>query len=57
MSKCAFSLLLLLNLVHAGFAEAQQAKKVPQIGFLATVSPSIISDRVETFRQGLRELG
>jgi putative tryptophan/tyrosine transport system substrate-binding protein len=38
-------------------AEAQQTKKVPRIGFLATVSPSSISDRVEAFRQGLRELG
>jgi len=38
-------------------AEPQQPKKVPRIGFLATVSPSTISDRVEAFRQGLRELG
>jgi len=38
-------------------AAAQQPKKVPRIGFLATVSPSAISDRVEAFRQGLRELG
>ena len=38
-------------------AEAQQPKKVPRIGFLTTVSPSTISDRVEAFRQGLRELG
>jgi len=34
-------------------AQAQQ----PRIGFLATVSLSTISDRVEAFRQGLRELG
>ena len=38
-------------------AMAQQPAKVPRIGFLATVSPSTISDRVEAFRQGLRELG
>jgi putative ABC transport system substrate-binding protein len=38
-------------------AEAQQAKKVPRIGFLSAVSPSTISARVEAFRQGLRELG
>ena len=38
-------------------ASAQQPTKVPRIGFLATVSPSTISDRVEAFRQGLRELG
>jgi putative ABC transport system substrate-binding protein len=38
-------------------ASAQQPKKVSRIGFLATVTPSTISDRVEAFRQGLRELG
>jgi len=38
-------------------AEAQQPKKLPRIGFLGAVSPSTISDRVEAFRQGLRELG
>jgi putative tryptophan/tyrosine transport system substrate-binding protein len=38
-------------------ASAQQPKKVPRIGFLTTVSPSAIADRIEAFRQGLRELG
>jgi putative tryptophan/tyrosine transport system substrate-binding protein len=38
-------------------AEAQQAKKVPRIGFFSSTSPSIISARVEAFRQALRELG
>jgi putative ABC transport system substrate-binding protein len=38
-------------------AEAQQAKKVPRIGFLSSVSPSTISARVEAFRQGLSGLG
>jgi len=38
-------------------AEAQQPKKVPRIGLLAAVSPSVISARIEAFRQGLRELG
>jgi len=37
-------------------AEAQQPKKVSRIGFLAA-TPSGSSDRTETFRQGLRELG
>jgi putative ABC transport system substrate-binding protein len=41
----------------AVIAEAQQPAKVPRTGFLAAVSPSTISDRVEAFRQGLRELG
>ena len=44
-------------LAVAVLAEAQQPTKVSRIGFLATVSPSTISDRVEAFRQGLRELG
>ncbi len=37
-------------------AEAQQAKKVPRIGFLTALSSSSISARAEAFRQGLREL-
>jgi putative ABC transport system substrate-binding protein len=38
-------------------AEAQQAKKVPRIGFLSSLSPSSISARTDSFRQGLVELG
>src|SRR6266571_4990390 len=38
-------------------AQAQQPKKVPRIGFLYAVSPSSVWDRVEAFRQGLRDLG
>jgi len=38
-------------------ANAQQPAKVPRIGFLIGTSPSTISDRIEAFRQGLRELG
>ena len=37
--------------------EAQQPRKIPRIGYLAAVSPSAISARIEAFRQGLRELG
>ncbi|TAJ81693.1 ABC transporter substrate-binding protein [bacterium] len=48
-----FAMLLALSLP----AEAQQSKKVPRIGFLIGTSPSTISDRIEAFRQGLRELG
>ena len=36
------------------FAEAQQPKKIPRLGFL---SPTSDDSRVEAFRQGLRELG
>jgi ABC-type uncharacterized transport system substrate-binding protein len=38
-------------------AEAQQPKKLHRIGFLSTPSSSVISARIEAFRQGLRELG
>jgi putative ABC transport system substrate-binding protein len=38
-------------------AEAQQAAKVPRIGYLSAASPSAIAARQEAFRQGLRELG
>src|SRR4030095_6012456 len=38
-------------------AEAQQPKKVPRIGYLGAASPSANSERIEAFRQGLRELG
>jgi len=38
-------------------AEAQQAGRVPRIGFLATGSHSDMSPRLDAFRQGLRELG
>jgi putative ABC transport system substrate-binding protein len=38
-------------------AEAQQPRKIPQIGYLITSSPSAIAPRMEAFQQGLRELG
>jgi len=42
----------------AGFcAEAQQLDKIPRIGFLQGLSPSANTDRIEAFRQGLRDLG
>jgi ABC-type uncharacterized transport system substrate-binding protein len=37
--------------------EAQQATKVPRIGYLSVSSPSANVGRIEAFRQGLRELG
>jgi putative tryptophan/tyrosine transport system substrate-binding protein len=39
------------------FAEAQQPKKVPLIGILDSGTSSDSSRRIESFRQGLRELG
>ena len=56
--KKLFSILLVVAVVVvAAIAQAQQPTKMPRIGFLATVSPSTIPDRIEAFRQGLRELG
>jgi len=38
-------------------AEAQQPTKVPRIGYLTASSLSVLTDRTDAFRQGLRELG
>ena len=38
-------------------AHAQQAGKVPRIGYLGVTSPSDRPPLLDTFRQGLRELG
>jgi putative ABC transport system substrate-binding protein len=38
-------------------AEAQQAGRMPRIGFLSAPSPSAIVTRIDAFQQGLRELG
>jgi putative ABC transport system substrate-binding protein len=38
-------------------ASAQQAAKIPRIGWLSASSLSASSGRTEAFRQGLRELG
>jgi ABC-type uncharacterized transport system substrate-binding protein len=38
-------------------AQAQQSKKVPRIGFLLAPARSAISESVDAFQQGLRELG
>ena len=53
------AVLLLIGFVLASihFAEAQQAKKIPQIGYLEGGPLSAHTLRMEAFRQGLRELG
>ena len=52
------SILVAVVLLALGVtAEAQQAKKVPRIGFLSGFSSSSDRKRIEAFRQGLRELG
>jgi putative tryptophan/tyrosine transport system substrate-binding protein len=58
LNHSVIQLALAAMLLSLGFtAEAQQPKKVPRIGFLVPGSPFSYSDRIEAFRQGLRELG
>ena len=59
MKKAGLSSILIavLLLAVAVIAEAQQPKKVPQIGYLTGASRSSMSARTEAFRQGLRQLG
>ena len=59
LTKTALASILFAGalLAVAVAAEAQQPKKVPRIGFLSAASPSAISDRLDSFRQGLNELG
>ena len=52
------SILVAVVLLALGVtAEAQQAKKVPRIGYLASVDPATESTRAEAFRLALREHG
>ena len=59
MKKVGWSLFFVaaVLLAVAVTAEAQQPTKVPRIGVLNATSPAAIAARLETFRQGLRELG
>src|SRR5438132_14013302 len=50
-------LVVALSLDLAYFAQAQQQTKIPRIGYLSGNFLSSESARIETFRQGLRELG
>jgi putative tryptophan/tyrosine transport system substrate-binding protein len=53
------TILLLVSFALATyqFAEAQQATKIPQIGYLEGGPRSAHTSRMEAFRKGLRELG
>ena len=52
------SILVVVILLAVGVtAGAQQPKNIPRIGFLVASSPSYYANRIEIFRQGLRELG
>jgi ABC-type uncharacterized transport system substrate-binding protein len=56
MNPKVFWLITGILLAFVQQAEAQQADKIPRIGFLIN-SPSVFPGRIGDFRQGLRELG
>ena len=56
LSAALFLVLCFLLLAFCSPAQAQPAK-IPRIAFLVGTSLSAASDRIEAFRQGLRELG
>jgi putative tryptophan/tyrosine transport system substrate-binding protein len=49
--------LLITVLLITGSSEAQQPPKVSRIGFLSVLHLSAMAERLDAFRQGLRELG
>ena len=55
MKKISFGAVAAFILAIGHLAQAQQPTKIPRIGYLGGNSPN--SDRIEAFRQGLRELG
>ncbi len=58
MTKKSIVWLLVTFLVaNVSVAQAQQQAKIPRIGFLVASTLTLYSARIETFRQGLRELG
>ncbi|MDM0074494.1 ABC transporter substrate-binding protein [Variovorax sp. J2P1-59] len=57
MRSKILGLLLGALLVAGSPALAQQAKKVPRLGYLAAVSAAADAPRLEAFRKGLRDLG
>jgi putative ABC transport system substrate-binding protein len=53
-------LICLLSVLACGtlnLADAQQPKKIPQVGFLLYPSRSAAAESLDAFRQGMRELG
>ena len=59
MKKAALSSILIavVLLVLGVIAEAQQANKIPRIGFLGNSTPALEENLVGSFREGLRDLG
>jgi putative tryptophan/tyrosine transport system substrate-binding protein len=57
MKKASALLVLFVLLTVAARVQAQQAKKVPRIGYLLALDPASESTRFEGIRLALRELG
>jgi putative ABC transport system substrate-binding protein len=58
ITKCVTNLcLLIIVLLITGLAEAQQAKRVPRIGYVDAGSPASTGHRAQAFVQGLKALG
>ena len=57
MRKASVLSILFVVVLLAVVAEAQQATKIPRIGYLIAAPGSAQSARTEAFRQGLREFG
>ena len=55
MGKSLACFLIIIALGAGAIVDAQQAKKVPRVGFLWD-SPAVFPDAIEAFRQGLRDL-
>ncbi len=50
-------LLAIFFVANVSIAQAQQAPRVPRIGFLGATTLATIPARIDAFRQGLRDLG
>ena len=57
MKKIIYIAVIIAMFGGVEIAEAQQAAKIPRVAFLGTASASLVADRLDAFRKGLRELG
>ncbi len=55
--KLLIWLLVTFFVANISVAQAQQSSKIPRIGCLNTTSLSAMAERIQAFRQGLREIG
>jgi hypothetical protein len=55
--KISFLVLCAMLFALGSPSDAQQAKKVPRIGYLSSVDRTLESTRSDSFRQALRDLG